>query len=97
MFMFHVALALSLIALTAGSALYVFSSRCDGKGTCFANVIAILVILLSIASSICTLYCGFKAWVGAEQCPMCMMHGMQTQDKSMMGDQKSMNMMQNKN
>lgn len=88
MFMFHVALSLCLIALTAGSALYVFSARCEGKGTCFATLIAMIVIVLSIISSLCTMYYGVKAWQqGGDQCPMCMnmMHDMKMQDKSMMG------------
>ncbi|MHB1222403.1 MAG: hypothetical protein ACYC0J_10445 [Gammaproteobacteria bacterium] len=90
MFMFHVALSLCLIALTAGSALYVFSARCEGRGTCFANLVAIVVIVLSIITSLCTMYYGVKAWQqGSEQCPMCMsmmqdMHGMKMQDKPMM-------------
>lgn len=91
MFMFHVALSLSLIALTAGSALYAFSGRCEGKGTCLASLIAIIVIVLSIISSLCTMYYGVRAWQqGGDQCPMCMnmmhdMHDMKMQDKSMMG------------
>lgn len=89
MFMFHVALSLSLIALTAGCALYVFTARCEGKGTCFASAIAILVILLSITSTLCTMYFGVKAWQqGYEQC---LMH-----DKSMMGDTTPMNKMNEK-
>ena len=90
MFMFHVALSLCLIALTAGSALYVFSARCEGKGTCFANLIAIIVIVLSIISSLCTMYYGVRAWQQGDQCPMCRnmmhdMHDMKMQNKSMMG------------
>ena len=72
MFMFHIALTLSLIALTAGSALYVFSARCEGKGTCFAKLIAIIVILLSIASSVCTIYCGImRSQQAGDQNSMC--------------------------
>lgn len=69
MFLFHIALALNLLALTAGCALYMFSSsRCDCKGSCFAKVIAILVILFSILSSVCTLNAGLQAWQQGRSC-----------------------------
>lgn len=69
MFLFHAALALNLLALTAGCALYMFSSsRCDTKGACFAKMIAILVILFSILSSICTLNAGLQAWQQGRTC-----------------------------
>ncbi|OGT47975.1 MAG: hypothetical protein A3E83_02825 [Gammaproteobacteria bacterium RIFCSPHIGHO2_12_FULL_41_20] len=84
MFLFHIATSLGLIALAAGSALYVFSARCDGKGKCCANVISILVVVLSILSLLCTFYCGIKSWQqGNDQCLLCMKHGMEVQDKSM--------------
>jgi len=91
MFMFHVALSLALIALTAGCALFVFSSRCEGKGTCFAKTIAVIVILLSILSSLCVIYFGVKTWQQSNgHCSMCNVCGMQ--DKAMTGDDNSMNM-----
>ncbi len=65
MFLFHIALALNLLALTAGCALYMFSSsRCDCKGACFAKMVAILVILFSIVSTVCTINAGLQAWQG---------------------------------
>ena len=84
MFMFHVALSLGLIALTAGSALYVFSGECKGKGTCFAQAVAILVILISLISSACTIYCGIK-FCQEGNAMMCMGHGMKMQDNAMPG------------
>jgi len=60
MFMFHAAFSLSLIALTAGVALYVSSVRAEGPGTGFAKLIGLLVVVLALASTICTGYCGLK-------------------------------------
>ncbi|OGT58229.1 MAG: hypothetical protein A3F43_00590 [Gammaproteobacteria bacterium RIFCSPHIGHO2_12_FULL_42_10] len=62
MFMFHAAFALGLIALTASTALLMWSKHLYGAGAGFAKVIAMLVIIFSIASVICTLACGFKYW-----------------------------------
>ena len=92
MFMFHVALSLCLLTLTAGTALYVFAARCDGKGTCFARLIALVVIILSIFSSVCTIYWGVKFMqLAREEAQLLMM-----QDKSMMGDGNSKMMMNEK-
>lgn len=67
MFMFHIALALNLLALAAGSALYMFaSSRCDCKGSCFAKMVAILVILFSVLSTVCTMNAGLQMWQAAK-------------------------------
>ncbi|OGT53183.1 MAG: hypothetical protein A3E84_00940 [Gammaproteobacteria bacterium RIFCSPHIGHO2_12_FULL_42_13] len=99
MLMFHTALSLSLISLTAGLALYLYANRCDGKGTCFAKTLAALVILISIISSACTIYCGVRCWQGDhDRCQMCMM-----QDKEMMnakgkpGEMGTSGMMKDKN
>lgn len=83
MFMFHVALALNLLALAAGSALYLFaSSRCDCKGSCFAKMIAILVILFSVLSTVCTMNAGIQMWqAGKADAKMGMMS-----DQSMKAD-----------
>lgn len=63
MYMFHAALALDLLALCAGCALFVFaSSRCDCKGSCFAKFVAAFVIILAILSTACTLSAGMKSW-----------------------------------
>lgn len=63
MFMFHIALALNLLVLVAGSALFLFAaSRCDCKGSCFAKLVAIIAILFSILSIACTMNSGMKIW-----------------------------------
>ena len=85
MFMFHVAFALDLIALSAGSALYVYSGRSNAAGTCYANTIAMLIIVFSITSTLCTSFYGVKYWLeGYFQNPMCMMDGIVTQDHPLM-------------
>lgn len=82
MFMFHAALALNLLALCAGSALFIFAaSRCECKGSCFAKIIAVIVLVLAILSTICTINSGRMMWnnmqdgkpamMGDNNCPMC--------------------------
>lgn len=70
MFIFHAALALNLLALCAGCALYIYgSSRCDCKGACFAKFMAVIVIILSILSAACVMSAGMKTWNEVrEQC-----------------------------
>lgn len=86
MFMFHIAFSLGLIALTAGTTLYIWSSRNSGIGSGFAKLIGILVIIFSISSTLCTAYYGVKYWSqGYFESPMAMHGMMQMQDKSMMG------------
>lgn len=70
MFMFHAAFALNLLALCAGCALFMFgASRCDCKGSCFAKLVAVVVIILAILSTACTLNSGMKMWNDMrEQC-----------------------------
>lgn len=63
MFMFHAAFALNLLALCAGCALFMFgASRCDCKGSCFAKFVAVVVIILAILSTACTINSGMKMW-----------------------------------
>ncbi|HEU5280485.1 MAG TPA: hypothetical protein VFU82_00680 [Gammaproteobacteria bacterium] len=63
MFMFHAAFALNLLALCAGCALFMFgASRCDCKGSCFAKLVAVIVIILAILSTACTINSGMKMW-----------------------------------
>jgi hypothetical protein len=85
MFLFHIALALCLMGLVSGCALYVYACNCGNKGTCFAKLMAVIVILLSIASTLCTMYYGKKLWEQDSngQCTMCTMHDMQMQEKPM--------------
>lgn len=76
MFLFHAAYSLGMIALTAGTALYVWSARNSGAGVGLAKLIGILVIIFSIGSTLCTSYYGIKYWSqGYFQSPM-EMHGM---------------------
>lgn len=63
MFMFHAAFALNLLALCAGCALFMFAaSRCDCKGSCFTKFVAVIVIILAILSTACTINSGMKMW-----------------------------------
>lgn len=81
MFMFHAAFALNLLALCAGCALFIFgSSRCDCKGSCFAKFVAVVVIILAILSTACTINSGMNMWNNmGEQCK-----GMACENKAMM-------------
>lgn len=81
MFMFHAALALNLLALCAGAALFIFgASRCDTKGACFAKLVAVIVIILATLSTLCTMNTGRIMWanaqdgqgmMGGQSCAMC--------------------------
>lgn len=76
MFMFHVAFSLGLIALTAGTALFIWSKHVDAAGSGLAKVIGTLVIIFAIGSTLCTIYYGVKYWQqGDFQSPVGMMHG----------------------
>lgn len=60
MFMFHIAFSLGLIALSAGIALYVVCKKIPGSG--LAKLVAFLIIIFSLLSTLCTSYYGFKYW-----------------------------------
>lgn len=76
MFLFHVAYSLGMIAVSAGTALYVWSARNNGAGVGLAKLIGILVVIFSIVSTLCTSYYGVKYWqAGYFQSPM-EVHGM---------------------
>jgi hypothetical protein len=81
MFIFHIALALGLIALSAGTGLLVWLKQHAGSG--LAKALAFLVIIISIVSTVCTIYCGVT--YGREGYSQCMKmgtaHTMPTQDK----------------
>ena len=62
MFLFHVALSLGLIGLVAATFLYTWASCSKGCGHCFAKIIGIIVIILSIAGIACTYYSGMQYW-----------------------------------
>lgn len=87
MFLFHAAYSLGMIALTTGTALYIWSARNSGAGVGLAKLIGILVIIFSIGSTLCTVYYGIKYWSqGYFENPIGMHGLMQMQDKSMMSD-----------
>lgn len=62
MFQFHEAFSAGMIALAAGTALYIWSGRNEGFGTGLAKLIGVLVIIFSITSTLCTVYYGVKYW-----------------------------------
>ncbi len=60
MFQFHIALALGLIALSSGVALFVWSDKHSGSG--LAKILGFLIVIMSIFSTACTVYCGVTYW-----------------------------------
>ncbi|MDX1901306.1 MAG: hypothetical protein SFW66_04760 [Gammaproteobacteria bacterium] len=63
MFVFHIAFSLTLIALLGGCFLYMKAAAHHKEaGAGFAKLIAVLVILVSLVSSVCISYCGIKLW-----------------------------------
>src|SRR5665213_3473368 len=76
MFMFHVAFSLGLIALTAGTALFVWSKHVDAAGFGLAKAIGILVIIFAIGSTLCTIYYGVKYWQQGDFQSLMGMHSM---------------------
>lgn len=94
MFLFHAAFSLGMVALTGGTALYVWSARNGGTGSGFAKLIGILVIIFSITSTICTSYYGIMYWrEGYFKSPMAM-HGMMQNIPAM--DNRKSNMIMDK-
>lgn len=84
MFLFHTALPLGMLALTAGTALYLWSVRNNGEGVGLAKFIGIFVMIFSIGSIICTIYYGGIYWSkGYFQSPTGINGMMQTQGKSL--------------
>lgn len=83
MFQFHIALALGLIALSSGVALFVWSDNHSGSG--LAKILGFLIIIMALFSTACTVYCGVTYWnKGAfSQCHMNMKQAMPTPDASM--------------
>ena len=80
MFQFHIALALGLIALSSGVALFAWSDKQCGSG--LAKTLGFLIIIMSIVSTACTVYCGVTYWKQGEfsQCHMNMKQAMPAQD-----------------
>lgn len=59
MFIYHIAEALSLIALTGGASLYIWGFRNTGAGTCLARFIGFIVMIFSILSFVCSTYLAY--------------------------------------
>ena len=79
---FHIAFSLGLIALSSGTALFIFSKHVSGSGLKFVKIIAFLVVILSIISLFCTASSGLRHWKhGYQHCPMEMNKMMQMQDE----------------
>ncbi len=85
MLVFHITFFLGLISLAAGTALLGFSKHANSATHRFVKAISLIIIVLSILSTLCTMYYGFKSWQSGSgfQCPMAM-HGMMN-DQGMPG------------
>ena len=59
---FHMAFALSLIALVAGTWLFVWSKQTGGCCAWLGAIIGFLVMIIALIMTICALVCGFNAW-----------------------------------
>ena len=83
MFQFHIALALGLIALSSGIAIF----NCSDKHSCsgLAKFLGFLIVITSIVSTVCTVYCGVTGWKQGTfaQCNMLNKNVTQAQDTSM--------------
>lgn len=82
MFQFHIALALGLIALSSGLALF----ACSDKHACsgFSKILGSLIVIMAILSTACTVYCGVTCWKqGAFECGPNMKAEMHAQDATM--------------
>ena len=62
MLLFHIALALNLLALVAGAALYLSCKRSKDVEVKYAKLVAGAATVLAIVSTLCTLYSGIKHW-----------------------------------
>ena len=61
MFQFHIALALGLIALSSGVALFAWSDKQSGSG--LAKTLGLLIVIMSVLSTACMVYCGVTYWM----------------------------------
>jgi hypothetical protein len=62
MILIHLAFTLSLLSLTAGTALFVWSLRSQEAGSSFARITGLIVIFLSTLSVVGSFYLGAKIW-----------------------------------
>jgi len=76
MFLFHIALASGLIALTSGVFLYGWACKVEGTCKCMGKCFGLVIIVLATISVLCTIACGISAYRGGAMC-MHDMHGMQ--------------------
>lgn len=82
MFMYHSALALGLIALAAGCALFVLGHRTETCGKRLAKFFGVIIIILSVLSTACTLYYGLMFWKSGMFQEMMKLHEMRMHDQS---------------
>lgn len=83
MFQFHIAVALGLIALASGVALCVWPDRQSCSG--LAKFLGFIIVVMSILSTACTVYCGITYWKQGDltQCHMNMKQSMPAADAAM--------------
>ncbi len=62
MYEFHIALALGLIALSSGVALFVWHDR-RHVGASFSKTLGVIVFVIALLSIACTIYCGVMDWL----------------------------------
>ena len=60
MYQFHIALALGLIALSAGIVLFACSEKHSCSG--LVKLFGLLITVVSLFSTACTIYCGVNDW-----------------------------------
>lgn len=87
MLLIHLALALGLLSLTAGAALYMYASR--NPGACCASlgrIIGFIVMLASVASLVCSFYLGVMMWKEIYYVNMAHMQQTQSQNPAMTKD-----------
>lgn len=88
MFLFHIGFSLELIALIAGSALYIWGIRNKGEGTSFARIIGFLVVILAIISIVCSSYFNMKFWREFNANGPMSMHNLQMQKAEEKAEEK---------
>lgn len=62
MFVFNIAILLSLITMAVGIGFVIWASRDNGKGASLANFFGCLVVIFALSSSICSSYYFVKYW-----------------------------------
>ncbi len=82
MFMYHSALALSLLALAAGCALFILGHRIESCGKRLARFFGVFIIIISLLSTICTIYVATMYWKAGLFKDLIRMHQMRMIDKN---------------